>query len=267
MNARLKQQALKEVLQALEKTAPLCLAEEWDNVGLLVEPSSFKNVSGILLCIDLNEAVFKEAVKNKCNFIVAYHPVIFDGLKRLTMNDPKHKLLLKLIDKGIGVYSPHTALDSVQGGVNDWLSDAFGDSSRCPLEPLISDPAIGQGRLVKLAKPISLIQAQALIKKHLSLKHLRVAAAGNTKIKTIALCAGAGASVICNTGADLLFTGEMRHHDVLQANAKGSHVILCEHTNTERGYLKILKKSLHSLLGKEINIIISKEDRDPLKVK
>ena len=84
---------------------------------------------------------------------------------------------------------------------------------------------------------------------------------------TIGVCAGSGASVLSGCTADVLITGEMSHHEVLDAIHKGSSVILCEHTNTERGFLKPWSDTLKEVLGQEnVNIMISECDRDPLKV-
>lgn len=99
----------------------------------------------------------------------------------------------------------------------------------------------------------------------------------STKIKTIAICAGSGASVLSNVSADLYLTGEMSHHEVLSALAQGTHVILTEHSNSERGYLsQVLQPRLQSLLrvdqGLEkesdvhIEVIVSALDKDPLDI-
>ena len=66
--------------------------------------------------------------------------------------------------------------------------------------------------------------------------------------------------------ADVFLTGEMSHHDLLEANAKGTSVILCEHSNTERGYLAVLKESLAEALEKKVEVLLSQKDRDPVTV-
>ena len=84
---------------------------------------------------------------------------------------------------------------------------------------------------------------------------------------TIAVCAGSGASVLSGCKADVFITGEMSHHEVLDAIHNGSSVILCEHTNTERGFLKPWSETLKEILGQQnVNILISDVDKDPLKV-
>lgn len=85
------------------------------------------------------------------------------------------------------------------------------------------------------------------------------------EIKSVACCAGSGASVLGNCGADLYLTGEMSHHEVLQCTSAGSTVVLCEHSNTERGYLSVLKEDLESSL-ENVEIFVSKVDKDPLAI-
>ncbi len=86
-------------------------------------------------------------------------------------------------------------------------------------------------------------------------------------MNTIAVCAGSGASVLCGSKADVFITGEMSHHEVLDAMHKGSSVILCEHTNTERGFLKPWSEQLKEILGQQnVNVLISDFDKDPLRV-
>ncbi|MDZ8120467.1 Nif3-like dinuclear metal center hexameric protein [Pontiella agarivorans] len=255
---------LQTVIQILENIAPLNLAEEWDNVGLLIHPLKPRNVKKILLTIDLTEAVADEAIAGKTDLIIAYHPILFHGAKRLSAGNAYDRTVMKLIQKNIAVYSPHTALDAVIGGVNDWLADGVGDGDVSVLHPLENSDA-GQGRLVELKKPVKLKTLTARIKKHLGLKSVRIAsAAEDTPISTVALCAGAGTEAFKGVKADCYLTGEMSHHNVLAATLGGSHVILCEHTNTERGYLPTFGKILKKALEAGVDIQCSEIDADPI---
>jgi putative NIF3 family GTP cyclohydrolase 1 type 2 len=86
-------------------------------------------------------------------------------------------------------------------------------------------------------------------------------------ISTVAVCSGSGSSVLKDVKADLYLTGEMQHHDVLDAVHKGTHVILCDHSNTERGYLKIFVDKLATeLCGGNVEVVLSQADRDPLQI-
>lgn len=117
---------LSDVLGVLEQLAPLSLAEPWDNVGLLVEPSRPHPIQTILLTNDLTMAVMEEAVDMNCDLIISYHPPLFRPFKRLVQKDWKQQLAIRALEAGIAVYSPHTSLDSVKGGINDWLIGGVG---------------------------------------------------------------------------------------------------------------------------------------------
>ena len=123
------------------------------------------------------------------------------------------------------------------------------------------------GRLVTLTEPISLSLVVDMVKAHLKLKHVRVASRSSEQpISKVAICAGSGASLLKNVKADLYLTGEMSHHEVLDAVHKGANVILSEHSNSERGFLHQWIKTLRNTFGNQVQIDISSSDRDPLEV-
>ena len=250
---------LKTFIQTLAEIAPPELAETWDNTGLLIEPLTPRDIHNVLICIDLTEDVAREAVRKKADAIVAYHPLFFGGIQRLDKSNPQSRTAMRLIQKNIVVYSPHTALDAAPGGVNDWLADALGDGDLYCAET-------GGARIVELATPVKLPTLGKRIKEHLRLNHIKIAKANDKTVKTIALCAGSGIEALRDLPADCYLTGEMKHHDVLGAVETGTSVILCGHTETERGYLKILRKRLLADTEKSINVIISKADSAPLKI-
>ncbi|KAL7373135.1 hypothetical protein ABVT39_028144 [Epinephelus coioides] len=344
---------LKDVLQVLEQLAPLSLAESWDNVGLLVEPSKSGPVKSILLTNDLTDAVMEEAEAMSCDLIISYHPPLFRPIKRLAQKDWKQRLAVRAVEARIAIFSPHTSWDSVKGGVNDWLvgglgsgqvsvlSQALGgashshkleftvksteelntvmeelmacDSDTAPQHSVnrsyssgihvsvtCSEPALtpsvqtllrhnapslslsimklekpplpghGQGRLSVLDEPVTVATAIQKMKTHLGLSHLRLALGwGQTlesSVHTVAVCAGSGASVLNGVKADLYVTGEMSHHEVLDAVARGSNVILSDHSNSERGFLAVFRERLAVRLPDIVTVVVSKADRDPLEV-
>ncbi len=248
---------LKTFVQCLEEIAPPELAEKWDNNGLLIEPLKARDIKKALLTIDLTEAVAREAVQKKIDAIITYHPLFFGGFQCLEKSNPQARAAMRLIQKNIAVYSPHTALDAAPGGVNDWLADALGKGDLYCTET-------GGARIVKLASPVKLPTLGKRIKGKLHLHHLKTAKASDKSIKTIAVCAGAGIETLQSIKADCYLTGEMKHHDVLNAVETGTSVILCGHTETERGYLKILRRLLLAETERTIDILISKADIAPL---
>ncbi|XP_066476010.1 NIF3-like protein 1 [Tiliqua scincoides] len=347
---------LKVLVSSLNDFASLSLAESWDNVGLLVEPSPPHTVSTLFLTNDLTEEVMEEALQKKADLILSYHPPIFRPLKRVTWKTWKERLVIRALENRVGIYSPHTAYDAVPHGVNNWLAKGLGACTSVPLRPSVapnyptkgsyrvefstcsaenldkvlsgvqgmsevSHTAVhpvriegeeqtqvslnctqqallqvvallsqnsslyqkmeiislqkplledtGMGRLCTLEEPVSISVLTERVKSHLGLSHIRLAlGAGKSlesRVKMVALCAGSGSSVLQDTEGDLYLTGEMSHHDVLDATAKGITVILCEHSNTERGFLLELQRVLAAHLEK-ISIIVSERDRDPLQV-
>lgn len=264
---------LSDVLQRLEDFAPLRFAEPWDNVGLLVEPvplASAPSVERALLTIDLTDAVLAEAQELGAELVIAYHPPIFSGLKRLRSSSPGERVVLACARLGLSVFSPHTALDAAPDGVNAWLLDAFAAGVRAPCISHPLDGRFGQGRSVVLEQPLSLSQAVERVKQHLGLAQVRISSAPahaeGTPIRRIAVCAGAGGAVFEKlSGYDLYVTGEMRHHDVRERAASGASVILCEHTNTERGFLRVLAERLTAALP-GVRFEASSCDRDPLTI-
>ncbi len=249
---------LKTFIDCLEEIAPLELAEEWDNPGLLIEPLKSRDIKKVLLTVDLTEAVAREAVQLKVDAIITYHPLFFGGFQALGKSNPQARIAMRLIQKEIAVYSPHTALDAAPGGVNDWLADALGDGDLYCAEA-------GGARIVELAAPVKLPTLGKRIKESLHLKHLKTAKANDKPIKIVALCAGAGIEALRGIQADCYLTGEMKHHDVLGAVEQGTSVILCGHTESERGYLKILRRLLLDETDKAVEVLISKADAAPLK--
>lgn len=256
---------LSEVVKKLQTIAPLSYAESWDNVGLLIQPSNNENISSALLTIDLTEDVVQEAISLGSQLIISYHPNIFKPLKTVTQSTWKERIIVQCIKNNIAVFSPHTTWDAMENGVNDWLASIFEAKESKPLLPNSENPKIGMGRFVTLSKSLPLKQIVDNIKKHIGMPYLRLGLAKGKKldheISTIALCAGSGASVLAGTQADLYLTGEMLHHDVLDATQKGISVILCNHSDSERGYLKNFQKIF---ANEQLNIIISKTDKDCL---
>jgi dinuclear metal center YbgI/SA1388 family protein len=249
---------LNQILGVLEMLAPLEGSAEWDNTGLLVEGSG-SDIRNILLTLDLTPAVAAEAKRLGSSMIVSYHPPIFGGLRELTQSDPMQAALLSLIRQGIHVYSPHTALDAAPEGLSDWLADCFDSREVLPHE--------GSGRIMSLGTAVSLNDLTRIWSAYLQTPYLRVAApeGRRKKIRTLALCPGAGASALAGLQVDAVLTGEMKHHDILSWQRAGTAVVLAEHGHTERPYLAVLRKRMMSQLP-GVRIAVSKKDHEPLNL-
>lgn len=275
---------LQRVSQAMHVIAPLSLADHsWDNVGVLVESPSPCKTSVVMLTIDLTPEVMAECKQKGVEVIVAYHPPLFRPLKRLVMQDPKQRVILEAVAAGMSVYAPHTALDAAEGGINDWLASLVANGAAytaSPIQPTASyapnaaekTDKTGMGRLVQLSEGVEFRALVDALKEQLQLPTVRVALPDGWEpshhVRSVALCAGSGAGVFRSVRrrVDVLLTGEMGHHEVQAANAAQQAVILCEHTNTERGFLKaVLKERLEKEL-EGVTVLVAEADHDPLVV-
>ena len=137
--------ALSSVIEAMEQIAPTRYAESWDNVGLLVGDPR-QNVSAAMLTIDYTPEVACESAGAGCDLIIAYHPPIFDALKRVTAGTRSSGVIFDAIRRGVALYSPHTALDMAEGGTNDLLADVLGLKDRAPLK--LAETKAAQYKLV-----------------------------------------------------------------------------------------------------------------------
>lgn len=265
---------LKVLSKALDKLWPLAHADNaWDNTGLLVDVSGQNCANSkvnILLAIDLTTAVAQEAIREQASVIIAYHPFLFSKFNRISQSNTQQQSLINLIQHGISVYSPHTAVDAAIGGVNDWLVSGVAQndkiSSKMVLQPSDGAPeGVGCGRLITFESPITLASAIERIKCGLGIEYLQYAslvAPADKMITSVAVCAGSGSGVFKGVNADLYYTGELSHHDALALKEQGKAVIVCNHSNTERGYLVEMKRMLEEEVGDHFTFVISTTDKE-----
>jgi dinuclear metal center YbgI/SA1388 family protein len=125
---------IQDIVLVLEKLAPPSLQESYDNVGLLTGNKNW-NCKGVLCTLDVTDAVVQEAITKKCNLIVAHHPIIFSGLKKINGNNYVERIVIAAIKNDIAIYAIHTNLDNVLHGVNAKIADALGLINRNILNP------------------------------------------------------------------------------------------------------------------------------------
>ena len=190
----------------------------------------------------------EEAISTRTAAIISYHPPIFKPLSSFTLTNPLQKSLLLCAAQGISVFSPHTALDSVKGGINDWLSDIVRTSAPGSVEYVGAskeEDLGGEGRLVRLQQPVELDSLVNVIKKGLALStgvyppstqvsiftqfyapsKVQLGRSDNPrseKVISVAICAGSGGSMLLGVDADVYFTGEMSHVSLLTQRS-GAH--------------------------------------------
>lgn len=126
---------VKDITNHLEEIAPLALQESYDNAGLIIGNKNME-LSGVLITLDITEKVIEEAVEKKLNLIIAHHPFIFSGLKKITGKNEIERCVIKAIKNDIAIYASHTNIDSVHGGVNTKICEKLGIQNCKVLSPV-----------------------------------------------------------------------------------------------------------------------------------
>ena len=240
---------LKEIYGYLKELAPLELAEDWDNPGLLVDCG--RPVGRILTCLDITGPVMREAQEKGCDLVVSHHPVIFRPLKALQ----EGQVPCLLLKAGISAICMHTNLDAAPGGVNDTLAQRMGLRE---VEPF----AEGMGRIGWINE----MSAHQLAQETARVLHARVQwADGGKPIRRLALITGSGGSMLedaIRAGADALLTGEASHHAALDALAAGVTLVAAGHYATEFPVAQTLATRLGDRF-RNLEVLVSETDRDP----
>ena len=199
------------MLSALEQFAPLPLQESWDNAGLQLGLTEAE-VSGALLCLDVNEQIVDEAIQKGCNLIVSHHPLLFRGLKQISGADYVQRSVIKAIKHDIVVVSMHTNMDNAQGGVNFKIAERLGATV---LNSVAAENEKTPLVLAELPCPMEARAFIELVKKQFGVQCAHCNALLQRPIRKVAICGGAGDFLLPDAlreGADAFITGEMHYH-------------------------------------------------------
>jgi dinuclear metal center YbgI/SA1388 family protein len=187
------------------------LQESWDNAGLQLGLTEAE-VSGALLCLDVNEAIIDEAIRKGCNLIVSHHPLLFRGLKQISGADYVQRCVIKAIKHDIVIISMHTNMDNAYDGVNfkiaerlgaTVLSDSVAETEKIPLV------------IAELPHPMDARAFIELVKRQFGVQCAQCNALLERPIRKVAICGGAGDFLLPDAigqGADAFITGEMHYH-------------------------------------------------------
>jgi dinuclear metal center YbgI/SA1388 family protein len=235
----------------LEEIAPLHLQESYDNAGLLTgDPSA--QVRGVLTALDMLEPVLDEAIALDCNVVVAHHPIIFRGLKRLTGAHYVERVVIKAIRAGIALYAIHTNLDSVlENGVNQRIAQRLGLANPAFLEakadPHSGRPA-GMGMVGDLPEALPLQAFLALLKARMHCPVVRHTAWDTRPVRRVAVCGGSGSFLLpraLQAGADAFVTADYKYHEFFEAD---SRILIADigHYESEQFTIGLLKDLIHN---------------------
>ena len=206
---------IQQVLDALERFAPLPLQESWDNAGLQTGLTEAE-VSGALLCLDVTPQVVGEAVARGCNLVVSHHPLLFHGLKQIADRDDVQRVVRRAIKDDICIVSLHTNMDNARGGVNWRIAAKLG---LCDVDFLAKKSVGGLqggsgviGTLPKAADALTFIND---VKETFGVACAQCNELLARPVSRVAVCGGAGDFLLTEAvgaGADAFITGEMHYH-------------------------------------------------------
>ncbi|RGZ00633.1 Nif3-like dinuclear metal center hexameric protein [Clostridium sp. AM58-1XD] len=244
-----------EIITILEELAPVSCACEWDNPGLLAGRSD-KEVKKILVALDATDEVVEKAAEEKVDLLLTHHPLLFRPVKKINDQDFITRRILKLIRNDISYYAMHTNFDSAPGCMADLAAGLLGMKETQPLEEMglmrTADGEVpyGIGKFGLLPEKMTVREAAEYVKEKFGLNFVTVYGLdeGKGKAEKIAVCPGSGGSEIevsLAKGAEILVTGDISHHQGIDAAARNMAVIDAGHYGLEyifigfmAGYLK-----------------------------
>ncbi len=232
---------VSEAARAIEALAPLSLAESWDRPGLqLGDPQA--HLSTVVVALDPSPAAVTLALARGAELLVTHHPLFLEPLHRLDLSTPQGRKIRDLLCGGVAVYAAHTNLDRARGGVNDRLAARLGLEE---VEDLGAEPdgRPALGRVGRLAAPRRLGEFAREAARALGAPTARVVGDPDRRVERVAVCGGSGASLwpaARAAGAQVLVTGDVRHHAALDAREAGMALVDVGHATGERVAVEIL---------------------------
>jgi dinuclear metal center YbgI/SA1388 family protein len=255
-----------ELVEALERLVPRGLAEPWDNPGLQVGDARAQ-VSRVLVALDAGVAQIQEAASSGSQALLTHHPLIFEPLKSVRLEEPLGAALGAAVREGVAVVCAHTNLDAAAWGVSQVLAELLGLEDVSPLEPSGGEGE-GLGRVGNLPEPLGLEALAGLCRERLSAAFVRCVAGRGGAITRVAVCGGSGGSLISaalSAGAEALITGDVRYHQAREAEGRLA-LVDCGHFAGERPVLARLAERLRAELGGRVEVRVSGGERDPFKL-
>ena len=240
----------KEIVQVIEAAYPREAALDFDNVGLLAGRTE-KEVKRVYIALDATDAVIDRAVEAGADMLVTHHPLIFSPLKKVTDEDFVSRRVVKLIQNDISYYAMHTNYDVL--GMAELAEKILGirDSEVLDITMEKDGKPEGIGRIGELEKPMTLEECCVYVKHKLNLGSLKVFGDMQAEVSRLAISPGSGKTAIAAAiakGADVLVTGDIGHHDGLDAVEQGLAVIDAGHYGTEYIFIDDMRRFLEDKL-------------------
>lgn len=254
-----------EIMEILEELAPKELACEWDNPGLLAGRGD-KEVKTILVAVDATDAVLDQAKEAGADMLLTHHPLIFKPVKSVTDRDFIGRRLLRLIQADCPYYAMHTNFDAAPGCMAALAGERLGLAHTCVLEEMgrtKEGVPYGIGLCGDFEQRICLSEAADRVKEAFGLSHVTVYGddGGEKRIRRAAVCPGTGGGTLqeaIKSGADVYITGDIGHHEGIDAVAQGMSVIDAGHYGIEHIFVDFMADYLERRLRGQVRAVKEK---------
>lgn len=250
-----------KILRQLECLAPKEYACDWDNPGLLAGRLD-KDVKKVLVALDVTDEVVEQAVTSQTDLLLTHHPLIFKALKQVNDQDFISGRILKLIQADISYYAAHTNFDAAPGGMADLAARRLELAAESPLEVVGEQDGLpfGIGKIGLLPEPVSLKRLGEIVKERFGLPFVTIYGLGAVRgqVSRIAVSPGSGRSMITPAllaGVQVLITGDIGHHEGIDAVANQLAVIDAGHYGLEHIFIEFMERYLRQQFDNQLDII------------
>ncbi|MBC7959709.1 MAG: Nif3-like dinuclear metal center hexameric protein [Vallitaleaceae bacterium] len=261
---------VKDVMRVMEQFAPLSLAQDWDNCGLVVG-DEVHTVKKIYLAIDPTKEVIQAAIATGADMIVTHHPLMIHKINQVNASTVVGQKIIQLIHNNVALYCAHTNLDQAIGGLNDFLAEKLGFSAFEVLEITGTDNEgnnVGFGRVGFLKKPIQLEILAQKIKETLGLNYIHLVGDRHRWVQKVAIGSGSGMDALSHAiacDADVFITGDVKYHGAIEAKELGISLIDATHFGTENIVSELLSQIFKNELP-EVELIIDQHSLNPIDI-
>jgi len=260
---------VQDILNIIETIAPAGLAEDWDNVGLMIgNPAD--PVESILIGLDPTLPLLEEAGARGANLLITHHPFLFHPLHSIHLGSPEGRFVEHALQARINVIGCHTNLDSAAEGVSDSLASRLGLADTVPLLPHSGSGQCGMGRIGRYREAVTVDEFIEQLREACSPPWLLATANRPVSISRVAVCGGSGselAAVALEKGAQVFVTSEVKHSTARWAEQAGLWVVDAGHFATENQALGVFAEKLAGevkRLFKPIDMNITRQQSSPL---
>lgn len=248
---------LKEIISYLETLSPVSYAEDWDNVGLLLGDDE-QEIQHIMIALDATDDVVEQAIEQNADLLLTHHPMIFQARKQINTHSMIGRRIWKLATHRISCYAMHTNFD-IKGGMAELAAARLGLLDTMPLQVTVQENGTleGIGRVGILPKTMKVSEVAQVVKEKFALENVTIYGDVQKNVSRIAISPGSGKSEVrfaLEAEAELLITGDIGHHEGIDAVDEGLIIMDATHYGLEHIFVEYMADYLNQyLIGTEHN--------------